>query len=675
MKLDAMFSPRGVAVYGSTGAGKLGAVLIGRLIEGGFSNVYAVNPKGAGCGAVKGYTDVSEIAAPVDLAVIASPAATVPGVLESCGKAGVRAAVIITSGFAEAHHPELEEQVIETAKRYGIRYIGPNCSGLVNTHASLYPTLEEAPDTGSLGIISQSGAVAGLICAMSRKLGVGISKSVSFGNGSNLNELELLKYMKDDPETKVIAVYAENIKRGREFIEVVSSITPTKPVVVIKSGRTSSGQRAALSHTGSLAGADSVYDAAFDAAGAIRADSVPDMLDICKGLCLLSPMQGSKLAIITNSGGPGVMSADACEREHLALPRQSDALTEKLSGFLPAFAGLANPIDVTVEGTAEQYGRSTETMLNEFDGALVIYIGTPYLEALPVAKSVADAARASGKPVACYFEVGVDIAEANALLDNSSCPCFDSGERGVRALAKCAQYYTQRKAAHTPAQVFEKQKLDTDLPALLEYQSMQLFASHGIPVPKNAFVTCREDIPAAAKEIGYPLCVKVVSPQILHKSDVGGVKLNIRTEADALAAFDHMRSIAEGKDFRGVMLYPMLDKGAELIVGFSRDKQFGPVVMCGMGGIYTEILKDVSLRIAPVTPEAALDMLHSLKTWPLLNGARGAKPVDVNALSRLIAALSELPLIYPELSEGEMNPVFAYESGVLAADARLIVIK
>lgn len=673
MNLDALFRPRGVAVFGSTSPGKLGAVLIDRLIGGGYREVYAVNPKAQGLGGVKGYASIAAIEAPVDLAVIASPASSVAQVLREAGEAGARAAVIITSGFGEAGHAELEREIIDIARAYGIRYIGPNCSGMINTRFNLYPTLEAQPVPGPLALVSQSGAVGGLIMELSRAANVGVSKFCSFGNGSDLDQTELLRYLKDDDETKVIAVYAENIRDGRAFMDILRETCRVKPVVIIKSGRTGSGQRAALSHTGSLAGADSVYDAAFAAAGAVRADSVEDMLDICKGLALLPEIRGEKLAIITNSGGPGVMSADACEKNGLLLPEPGAALKQELRGFLPAHAGLANPIDVTVEGTDEQYRLTLSAALAEYDAALVIDIGTPYLAALPIAQAVLDAAKESGKPVACNFEVGHDIEAAQRLLDENNAPCFASGERAVRALAKLAEYRRLRQSLKPPQPLPAPRKLQTELPALLEYECMELFAGLGIAAPPYRFVAAGEDVRAASQAVGYPQVMKIVSPQIVHKSDVGGVKLGIKDAAQAEAAYRALAAVGAGRDFRGVMLYPQLDKAVEIIVGFSRDSGFGPVVVCGMGGIYTEILKDISLRVAPVDEEDAMAMLRGLKTWPLLQGVRGGQPLAVAELARLIARFSQLPLLYPELAEGEINPVFVFADRALAADARLLL--
>ncbi|MCR4962816.1 MAG: acetate--CoA ligase family protein [Firmicutes bacterium] len=674
MNLDALFTPRGVAVYGSVKPGKMGAILIDRLVEGGYSPVYAVNPKAESYRDAQGYDSILKIEDHIDCVIIASPAKFVAGVLEDAGKKGVKGAVIITSGFSEAGYHDLEDEMDAIAQKYGIRYIGPNCAGMVNTKWNFMPTLESTPNPGKLAVISQSGAVGGLIMGMSKEANVGVSKFVSFGNGRDLNAAKLLRYFKDDPDTAVISLYAENIAEGREFMKLLAETTKTKPVIIIKSGRTASGQRAALSHTGSLAGADTVYDAAFAACGAIRADSIEDMLDISKAFCQLPEAKGNRMAIVTNSGGPGVMSADASEHTVLTLPEPSAALKDKLREFLPAFAGLANPIDLTVEGTPEQYGKAIETALqDEYDVAVVIDIGTPYLEATPIAQEVVRAAKAVGKPVVSNFKVGNDIDQAMNLLDTNGAPCFASAERAVRALSKVVEYSQLKAKVVDMNRTFETKEIKTDLPSLLEYEANDLCYKYGVSVNHCIFVDDKSKVKAACEELGFPIVLKIVSPQILHKSDVGGVKVNIKSVEEAEEYYDKMEKIGEGKDFRGCVLYHMIDQSIEMIVGFSTDKQFGPVVICGMGGIYTEILKDVSLRIAPVTETQAMEMLKELKTWPLLNGARGGKHYDVEALAKLVAKFSELPFVYPQLKEGEFNPVFIYEKGAMAADCRMIL--
>jgi len=673
MQLQELYYPRGVAVSGSVTPGKLGAVLIGRLVEGGFPHIYAVNPKAQGSGEVPGYARVQDIEGPVDMIVVASPASAVASVLEDAGEKGVKAAVIISSGFSEAGHPELEAEVKAVAQRYGIRYIGPNCAGMVNTHHHLLATLEAAPAQGKVALISQSGAVGGMIMSRSQQEGLGIGKFVSYGNGSDLSEIELLLSLKDDPETAVVAMYLENVRRGREFMQALAATTRVKPVIIVKSGRTSSGQRAALSHTGSFAGADAVYDAAFAAAGAIRAESIEDLFDLCQGFALLPPMNGRKVAIITNSGGPGVMTADRCEEAGLSLKEPSAQLVGNLKTFLPAHAGLANPLDLTVEGDDKQYGQATAASLTEYDAAIVIYVGTPYLRSLPVVEETAKAALAAGKPVACCFEIGLDMTEAYDYLRQRGLPIFASGERAARVFSKMALYRSYLERPEAAITLPQPQELPQGASTLTEPQAMALLASHGIGTPQYRFVKGQQEAVNACREVGYPVVMKIVSPDILHKSDVGGVKLNIKDDAAAAQAYSELEQVGRGKDFHGVILYSMLEKGREVILGFTRDPQFGPVIAFGLGGIYTEVLKDVSLAIAPLDEAQALRLIQSIKTYALLAGTRGEKPADVQTLAAMLAKFSTLPFIYPQLAEADLNPVFVYEQGAVAVDARLIV--
>ncbi|MDO4581856.1 MAG: acetate--CoA ligase family protein [Bacillota bacterium] len=674
MNLDALFRPTGVAVTGSMSEGKLGAVLVDRLLSGGYpaAQIFAVNPKARGFKDVAGYAALADIGKPLDLIVIASPSATVAPLLEEAGAAGIKAAIIITSGFGEAGHPELEDEVAAVCAKHGIRYIGPNCSGIVNTKFNLYPTLEAEPAKGSLAIVSQSGAVGGLMMEMSRHEGIGVGKFVSFGNGHDLNATRLIPYLADDPETSVIAMYAENIRDGKEFMDALSIACRKKPVVVIKSGRTASGQRAALSHTGSMAGADTVYDAAFAACGAIRADSIEDMFDICKAFAMLPPLHGNKLAIITNSGGPGVLSADSCDAAGLAPDAPSAALIEEFKSFLPPHAGLANPFDLTVEGDAAQYGQAITTALKEYDAALALYIGTPYLAALEIAERSAAAAKASGKPVSAVWEVGFDIDEAKQHLFEQGLPCYVSGERAVRAMGKAAAYYQWRGKPARQITLPAVKQLEVSGNALREYQAMALLAEEGVPTPPSVYAENEADAIAGCRKIGYPVVMKIVSAAILHKSDKGGVKLNIGDDEQAKRAFAELIALdAQG----GVLIYPMLKKGAEVIVGFMRDARFGPLIAFGMGGVYTEILKDVAFKIAPLTKDEALEMIRSIKTYPLLCGARGGVKADLDKLADVLVNFSYIPFVYPQLAEGEVNPLFVYEDGAIAADARFIFNK
>ncbi|MGE4484787.1 MAG: acetate--CoA ligase family protein [Oscillospiraceae bacterium] len=672
MSYRALFYPRGVAVFGSAAPGKLANILIQRITEGGMENICAINPKGQGVGAVPGYTSLSDAGFPIDLAVIASPAFTVAGVMEECGMAGVKAAAVITSGFSEAGNAEGEKAVKEAAEKYGIRFVGPNCAGVVNTHANLLATLETRPPKGNVAIVSQSGAVGGVIMSMAGEQGVGISKFVSFGNGLDLSVTDFMDWLREDDETKVIAMYLETVKYGRGFMKSLSRLARVKPVVVVKSGRTATGQRAALSHTGSMAGADSVFDAALYQSGALRAESLEDMFDLCKGFSCLPEVRGRKLLVVTNSGGPGVLATDKAEELGIEIPEPTEALKEKLGGFLPSYAGLRNPIDLTVEGTGEQYGKSAAIGLSEYDAALAIYVGTPYLKALPVAEALADAAKETGKPVLATLCVGSDMDEAEGCLIKEGVPNFVSGERAVKTISGMARYYSRRDAFKGPAAPDGAKETPGLEGPMSEPAAMDLLEKSGIPVPPHRFCKTREEAASACTELGFPAVMKVVSPDIIHKSDVGGVILNISSDKEAAEAFDRLGKVAAGQRFLGTICYPMLKGGREVILGLVRDPQFGPVVAFGLGGIYTEVLKDVVFRVAPVDKETAGEMIRSIKMFPMLAGARGQAPADTDALAEAVAAFSQLPFKYPEIKEADLNPVLVFEKGVRVLDARII---
>ncbi|GHS88939.1 CoA-binding protein [Synergistales bacterium] len=675
MDLKAMFYPGSVAVFGSAGEGKLANILAGRLLDGGMKRVCIINPKGESVREARGYSSLSELPDPVELAVIASPANTVKSVLEDCGKTGVKAAVIISSGFSEAGNAQGERELTEVAKRYGIHFIGPNCAGMISTHAHLVATLETAPPMGNISIISQSGAVGGSFMALSAGDGVGIAKFISYGNGGDLTVLELLRYLKNDPETKVVALYLETVPNGRDFMQTVQEVCDVKPVVIVKSGRTNTGQRAALSHTGSMAGADVVCDAALRQCGAIRVDTLQDLFEICKGFATLPPVKGKNLSIVTNSGGPGVMTTDKAETSGLLIEETSDKVKLELRKFLPSFAGIRNPIDLTVEGTGEHYEQAIVTSLTESDAVVALYIGTPYLRAMPIAEGIAAAAKKSGKPVAAVMQVGVDIDESQAYLRERGIPCFSSGERAVSVIAAMAGYEKRRGAgkdgclAHVDA---IKNAFEDKDKRLLEPDAMKLLRESGIPVPKFAFAQSEEEAVKQCEEISYPVVIKIVSPQIVHKSDCGGVVLNVQNAQEVRTVFQRMEKIGAGQDFKGIIIYPMLKGGKEVIIGLSRDPSFGPLVAFGMGGVYTEVLKDITFRVAPVSKNEALEMIREIKMYPLLRGVRGEAPLDVDTLAETISAFSRLPLQYPDIVEADLNPVFMYEKGVLAADVRIL---
>lgn len=671
--MTALFCPRAVALVGSVGEGKLGYYLLRQMLDGGFppQRLAVVNPRGQGALGVAGFSSLAEVPLPLDMAVVVAPAATVPQVLEECAGVGIRVAVVITAGFSEVGNVAGEEAIREVARRTGLRVVGPNCAGVVNTHHHLFPTLETRPPAGSVSLVAQSGALGGVFLAWAKEQGLGIAKFVSYGNAADLNELDFLHYLAEDPQTEVVALYIETVQDGRAFLEALSACAARKPVVVIKAGRTSSGQRATLSHTGSLAGSDSVYDAAIRQCGAIRVTTVEEMLDLCLGFTKLPPVRGRRVVIVTNSGGPGVLAADRAEEVGLEVAEPSPALREHLASFLPPQCALGNPIDLTVEGTEEGYRRVLTAVLKEYDAAIALNIAPAYLDSVPLARGIVAAARETDKPVAPAFLPGPIVADAVAYLRAHGLPNFPTGERAAVALARLARYYAQ--PGRRPAAVRETPAPAGTLPdSLLEPEAMAWLRENGLPVPEFRFVHSAEEARRAAREIGYPVVMKVVSPRILHKSEYGGVVLNISDDEEAKAAFEHLREIAAGQDFRGAVVYPMVRGAQEVLVGLSRDPQFGPVLAFGLGGIYTEVLRDVALRVAPVDREEAGEMIREIRGYPILAGARGRPACDLDALADLLVRVSRLPFQYPEIAEMDLNPVFALPTGVLVGDVRVI---
>jgi acyl-CoA synthetase (NDP forming) len=440
--MEALFRPQSVAVVGSVSPGKIGRVLVDQLLQGGFDNVVAVNPKGEGTSDVLGVGSLGEMpegSSSVDLAVIASPASTVAEVLEDAGNAGVRVAVIITAGFAEAGNVAEEQALRQVADRFAMRIVGPNCAGIVNTKYDLFATLETRPPVGDVAFVSQSGALGGAVLSWAEEQGIGFSKFVSYGNGADLTDVDFLDALREDEETQVVALYVETVSDGRRFMESARRLAAAKPLIVIKSGRSESGSRATISHTGSMAGTDAVFDAALRQCGAIRVDGIEEMFDLCRGFTMLPPVAGRRLAIVTNSGGPGVLAADAAERCGLDIRPPSDSLRGRLEDRLPPFCSIENPFDLTVQGAEDDYRNTLIEVLSEYDAALAIDVNVPYLDSAPLARGIVDAARETGKPIAASFMAGKPAQAALPVLRIGGVPNFATGERAVGAISALPQ--------------------------------------------------------------------------------------------------------------------------------------------------------------------------------------------------------------------------------------------
>jgi acetyltransferase len=704
--MSALFTPNRIAVFGSVKEGKIGHQLVTQLITGGFSGtVYAVNPKAA---KPAGFPDITAAASlestgPVDLALISVPPQYVRDSIEQCGKNSVTAAVIFTAGFSETGNTEMEREVAETAERYGVRLLGPNCAGIMNTASFLYASIEVQALPGKAAFISQSGAVGGAVLALGRDRGLGFSKFASYGNRIDLDETVFLPYLADDPETEVIGVYLESMQDGRGFMEAVRKAGRKKPVVVLKSGKSGAGKRAAGSHTGALAGSDDVFDAMIRQSGLVRADSLEELLDLLQAFSSCR-LRGNRIAVVTNSGGPGILTTDTAEDSGLSIPETSRETRRELETFLPPQCAFANPVDLTVEGTKEGYRKSLEAMLTGgYEGAIVINVATPFLDSKAIADGIIEGASAAGegKPVAAVFMAGDMVREGSARLRAAGIPLFSSGERAARAFAGMYRYHAAQ-AEMNEADVSEAKEgprtgsgrspgsctprgNEPDLhpapvpgtAAVLEPDAVRFFENLGLPFPAHAFVSRDEPgetLAEKAESVGFPMVMKVVSPEVLHKSDVGGVVLGISDPETVSRTFDRMKEQFGGRGFRGVMLYRQIEPALEMIAGIKRDGDFGPVLLAGAGGVFTEILEDSSVRIAPVTRREAGKMIEELKVGKLLGGYRGGKPLNRGKLEELLCSLSEIAVRYPEIEEADLNPVFLTESDVLVGDVRILTV-
>jgi acyl-CoA synthetase (NDP forming) len=693
---ERLFEPQEVAVFGSVKRDKIGHQLITQLTAGGFpGSILAVNPKGEspeGYSHIPGHLSLSDVPAPPDLALIAVPAQFAEQVVASCGEAGVPFAVVFTSGFSEIGNTGEEERLKSTAGRHGVRLIGPNCAGIMNTSASLYASIEVRALPGKTAFITQSGAVGGAVLALAAIRGIGFSKFVSYGNRVDIGEVELLDYLESDPHTEVIALYLESLQDGRSFMQAVRRVTRDKPVVIIKAGRSTSGLRAASSHTGSLAGSDEIFAAMIRQSGALRVPGIEEMLDLCHGLASLPPMDGRRLAVVTNSGGPGILTSDRAEELGLEVRESPEELQKQLGAFLPGHSAFANPIDLTVEGTREGYRRTLEEVLqSEYDAAIAINVATPFLDSAALAQGIVEAARAQRhpKPVAAVFMAGEIVQRGIEALREGGIPAFPTGERAAFVLAKMHEYGSRTKlkdalesgtAAGTaptagtgPSDQADQAPLPfrTDTP-ILEPDAVSFLEEQGFSFPEHRYITEGRQIPEAVRALGFPLVMKVVSPQILHKSDVGGVLLNLRDEQEVCKAFIDIAGRFARREFLGVMLYRQILEGLELIAGIKQDPTFGPVVLAGAGGVLTELLRDSAVRIAPFSRDEAQDMLAELKISRMLAGYRGSAALDREAVAELLVGLSRLAVRYPAIGELDFNPVFVRQQGLKIADVRII---
>ncbi|MHC4130731.1 MAG: acetate--CoA ligase alpha subunit [Planctomycetota bacterium] len=701
--IESIMAPRSIAVVGATNRpGSVGLAVFRNLLSADFHGVlYPVNPKAEFVQSVKAYPSLTDIPDDVDLAVIIVPASIVSDILIQAGKKNVKGAVVITAGFKEigAKGLELENQLKDIARQYNISLIGPNCLGVINASNDVCMNASFAtkmPKAGNIAFISQSGALCTAVLDYAQGRDVGFSKFISFGNKADVNEIDLLRYLKDDPDTDVILMYLEDITNGREFLETARQVTwdAKKPMLAIKSGRSVEGARAAASHTGSLAGSDSTYDAIFYQSGIMRVEGINDLFDYATAFAKQPVPNGKRIAIITNAGGPGIMATDAAIRHKLEIASLSEQTREKLKEVLPPTASIQNPVDVIGDATHERYEAAIQHILKDenVDSAIIILSPQAMTDVLETASIVPNVTKDIDKPVLCSFMGIVDVSEGVRHLEKHGIPNYAFPEAAVRTMAVMSFYgdllnLDKRKvptvsADRSAADALIKNALaDKDSCYLPEFHANQILDCYGFPLLKTALLRDFSDIDKLTDEISFPAAMKISSPDIVHKFDAGGVRLKIKTAEAAKQAFQEI--IQNAKNYNpsalidGVIIEPMAKKGIEVILGAARDPKFGPVCMFGLGGTFVEAIKDVTFRIAPMWEISAEIMIRTIKAYTILQGVRGAPPSDIEGIKDCILRLSQMLTNHPEIAELDINPLIVYPQGqgCVVADSRILLTR
>jgi acetate---CoA ligase (ADP-forming) len=711
--LDALFRPRAVAVIGaSRERGTIGAEILHNLIARGFQGpVYPVNPKAGFVQSVLAYPTIEAVPGPVDLAVLVVPAAAVPPILEACGRAGVAAVVVISAGYRETGEEgaRRERVLVECARRHGMRLVGPNCLGLLNTEpavsldATFAPTY---PSAGRIAFSSQSGALGLAILEHSAQLNLGISHFVSVGNKADVSGNDLLEYWEQDPGTDLILLYLESFGNPRRFTQIARRVGRRKPIVAVKSGRTGAGQRAAASHTGSLAGSDAAVDALCLQSGVIRTDTIEELFDVAMLLAHQPVPRGNRVAIVTNAGGPGIMATDACESHGLQVVTLADETVTALRAFLPREASTRNPVDMIASAAPESYEKAVRLTASDpgVDAVLAIYVPPVVTRPLDVAQAIvrgtADAAREARalgrapKPVLTCFMGSHGVPEGLRSLQEGQIPSYAFPESAAIALARVVRYGRWLAEPEGASRIFADVDARRAQAALARARAQadagegtwldpgetrELLAAYGLATPLARVVHDEAEAVRAAAAAGGPVVLKLVSATIAHKSDVGGVVLDLRSESEVRDAFRGIQARLEARgllsQIEGVLVQPMIREGVEAIVGVTHDRSFGPLVMFGIGGVHVELLRDVAFRVHPLTDRDARDLVRSVRGFPLLEGYRGAAPGDVAALEELLLRVSQLAGDHPEIAEMDLNPlkVLPPGRGCVVVDARVLV--
>jgi acetyltransferase len=699
--LDTIFAPKSVAVIGATETiGSVGRTIVWNLMSSSFGGtIYPVNPKRPSILGIKAYPNLTAVPEVVDLIVVVTPAATIPDIIKEAVDVGVKSAIIISAGFKETGPSgvELERQILEHARRGNMRIIGPNCLGVMSPVTGLNATFASTiARRGSVGFISQSGALCTAILDWSLRENVGFSSFVSIGSMLDVDWSDLIYYLGDDPHTQSIVIYMETIGNARAFLSAAREVALTKPIIVIKPGRTEGAAKAAASHTGSLTGSDEVLEVAFRRSGVLRVNSIAELFYMAEVLGKQPRPKGPRLTILTNAGGPGVLAADSLITNGGELAKISPETMQAFNELLPAAWSHNNPVDILGDASPERYGKALEIAAKDpnSDGILVILTPQAMTDPTKTAEQLEPYSQSLGKPVIATWMGGNEVAPGEAILNKASIPAFPYPDTAARVFDYMAHYSENLHSLYeTPIAVDEETGNTLDRGCaeetiqnarsagrtiLTEYESKRLLACYGIPTVDTRIATSREEAVNAANAIGYPVVLKLHSETITHKTDVGGVQLNLLNAEDVLKAYASIaKSVSEKvgpEHFLGVTVQPMAKvDGYELIMGSSIDPQFGPVLLFGLGGQLVEVFKDRALGLPPLTTTLARRMMERTNIYTALKGVRGRKPVDLVALERLLVRFSQLITEQPWIKELDINPLMASPEKLVALDARVVL--
>jgi acetate---CoA ligase (ADP-forming) len=690
------FCPKSVAIVGAAREEtKVGHTIVDNILNSGYKGkIYLVNPNADIIHNIKCYKSALDISDDIDLAIIVIPSKYVLKALDDCSRKNTKFAIIVSAGFKETGKDGalLERQLIAKAKEYGIRILGPNCLGMIDFNCPLNVSFSpDMPEKGVISFITQSGALGTAILDWAKTDDIGMSKFVSMGNKADINEIDLINDWLDDDKTNVITAYLEGVADGKKFMDVCSKVTRHKPIIIVKSGNTDAGARAVSSHTGTLAGSSKAYDAAFKQTGVIRAKTIKDMFNYAMAFAHQPLPKGNNVVIITNAGGPGIMASDACEEDKIQLARIDGKTIKTLKKFLPSAANFYNPVDVLGDALADRYRKTFELILKDKNVDSIIVLLTPQAmtQVLDTGMALVETLKESKRkiPVVTSFMGGFEVKEGVDYLNKNGIPNFSIPEEAVQVLRGMIDqgiWMSKKPVPVTKFKVDEKKVksifekcIKEGRFKLGETESRGILKAYNIRVPEAEVAKDIKEAKEIIKITGYPAVLKINSPHILHKTDVGGVIVGIKNEKELVDGFYQIianvqKFMPEAK-INGVSIQEMIEAKKEVIIGTSKDSQFGTIIMFGLGGIYVEILKDVSFRIAPITITDAKEMIEEIKTIQLLKGVRGEEPSDIESIVDVLLKISQLVTDFPDIIEMDINPLFVKEEGKgsIAGDVRI----